>query len=233
MLKNINKINTTLDWQVLPSIDVLSHSALDIIVKIAEKSIAKEGVFRLVLAGGTTPKKVYQLLAKTDCDFSLWELYLGDERCLPKQHTDRNSEMILQTLVSKINIPSSNIYFIDAELGGELGAKQYATLIAKKIPFHLVLLGMGEDGHTASLFPGHIHPKNELVHAVYDAPKAPKERISLSQYALSQTHNLLILASGKNKRDAISQWQQAKPLPVSSITAFSKITVLLDEEAKC
>jgi 6-phosphogluconolactonase len=93
------------------------------------------------------------------------------------------------------------------------------------------MLGMGEDGHTASLFPGHSHAQRELVHAVHEAPKPPPERVSLSREALSDCHELLILVTGKAKRQAVARWKSGDSLPVASIGAHHTIDVLIDRDA--
>ena len=95
----------------------------------------------------------------------------------------------------------------------------------------MVLLGMGEDGHTASLFPEHQHPENELTHAVYNAPKPPPERVSLSRKALSQNHNLIIMVTGESKQESVEKWRNGEALPVSSITSSGAICILFDKKS--
>ena len=218
-------------WQVLPTADDVANQALKIILSVSEENIETNGYFRIVLAGGTTPKKIYQLLAKQSCEWEKWHLYLGDERCLPVNDPDRNSEMIRKTLLQKIDIPKENVHFISAENGAESAANAYAKEIANKAPFHLVMLGMGEDGHTASLFPGHEHNDDELVHAVYDSPKPPSDRVSLSVKSLSDNLNLLILVTGKSKQQAVEEWQNGKEIPISKISSMGNKKVLLDNLA--
>jgi len=219
-------------WIVMDSAKDIAEVALAKILDVAQEAIQKRRIFKIVLAGGTTPENVYRLLAKESCDWQHWHFYLGDERCLPADHTDRNSQMALKTLLNHIEIPEDNIHFIAAELGAEQAAKRYEkTVIKDALPFDLVLLGMGEDGHTASLFPGHQHPKSELVHAVYNAPKPPPERVSLSVNALSENHNLMILVTGKSKKESVAAWLKGRALPVSSISSLGVTTVLLDKLA--
>lgn len=213
----------------------VAETALELILKAAKEAIQKNGLFKIVLAGGTTPENVYRLLAKESCDWQHWHFYLGDERCLPEDHAERNSQMAQQTLLNKITIPKENIYFIPAERGAEQASKDYEPVIKSALPFDMVLLGMGEDGHTASLFPGHQHSENELVHAIYNAPKPPPERVSLSQKALSQNHHLIIMVTGASKQESVEKWRMGEKLPVSSITSLreqlSKAVILLDNSA--
>lgn len=219
------------NWQVFETADEVAAASRDLMMQAAQHAIKKNGVFKIVLAGGTTPENVYRLLAKEPCEWQYWHFYLGDERCLPEDHAERNSQMALQTLLSKIEIPEENIHFIPAEKGAQQAAKEYSNIVKSALPFDMVLLGMGEDGHTASLFPGHKHNENELVHAVYNAPKPPPERVSLSRKALSQNRHLLILVTGESKRHSVSRWKKGENLPVSSIRSLNKMDILLDSKA--
>lgn len=218
-------------WQVFMSADEVAGAACDVIVEAADRAIAADGVFRLVLAGGTTPEKVYQLLAKKSCDWSRWAFFLGDERCLPVGDAERNSVMAQRCLLDHINTPPESIHFIPAELGAEQGALRYAEQLSSQLPFHFVLLGMGEDGHTASLFPGHEHDASELVHAVHNAPKPPSDRVSLSQQCLSDAQRVLVLVTGAGKREAVQAWRNGETLPVATIMAREQLDVFLDQAA--
>jgi 6-phosphogluconolactonase len=104
-------------------------------------------------------------------------------------------------------------------------------VIAGVDSFDTVLLGMGEDGHTASLFPGHVNSSDETVHAVYNSPKPPPERVTLSAKTLSQTRQLLFLVTGEGKRDAVQQWRQGIILPVALIRPESGVDVYIDAAA--
>lgn len=229
-MNEITPLSNT-DMLVLPTADDIAEAALKKIIELSKKAISDHGSFSIVLAGGTTPEKVYSLLAEEDCDWNNWQLYMGDERCLTRDDPERNSESVRRNLIDKINIPESNIHFIPAEFGAETAAKTYAKTIVNKQPFDLVMLGMGEDGHTASLFPGHIHDKQELVHPVHNSPKPPADRVSMSAEVLSQNHNLIILVTGENKRLPMRQWQAGVELPVARITTLGNKAVLLDNAA--
>ena len=218
-------------WQILETADEVANEGLKLTLKIAEESIQANNIFRIVLAGGTTPKNIYKLLANESCEWEKWHLYIGDERCLPENDSERNSQMIKENLLDQIEIPEENIHFMSTEKGAELAAKEYAQELMNVSIFDLVMLGMGEDGHTASLFPGHINDSNDRAHAVYDSPKPPSERVSISADMLSQNNNLLILVTGKSKQLAVKQWQDGEDLPVSRITTLGKKIVLLDRDA--
>ncbi len=219
------------DWQVLETADDVAKKGLELILRVSKQSIASKGIFRIVLAGGTTPKNIYRLLAKQSCDWSKWHFYLGDERCLSVNDPERNSEMIRTTLIESIDVPKENIHFIEAELGADEAAKRYTNLLLNNSPFDLVMLGMGEDGHTASLFPDHVNDDKELVHAVYNSPKPPSDRVSMSASLLSQTQCLLLLITGESKKTAIQQWQAGIDLPITKITSLDTKIVLLDQAA--
>lgn len=201
------------------------------ILAAADQAISERGEFKLVLAGGGTPEKVYRLLAKADADWPKWRIYYGDERCLPKNHADRNSVMATRAFLGQVAIPAEQIFTIPAELGPELAADRYRKTVAEALPFDMVLLGMGEDGHTASLFPGHHHNLEELAHAVYNSPKPPPERVSMSAKALGETRRLIFLVTGKSKQEALNKWRQGEELPVAAIVSESAADIYLDGEA--
>lgn len=127
-------------------------------------------------------------------------------------------------------IPAQQCHAIPAELGPEQAAQAYADIVEAAVPFDLVLLGMGEDGHTASLFPGHKHNQEQWTHPVFGAPKPPPERVSLSAKALGQTRNLLYLITGQSKVEAVQAWRKGDLLPVSSM-ATDTGEVLIDKAA--
>ena len=221
----------TVDWQTLADADAVASHATELILQAADVAIQERGVFRLVLAGGRTPGNVYRQLAASQADWKHWQLYFGDERCLPADHAERNSRMAADAWLARGQVPADHTHAIPAELGAAIAAHQYAECIGRARPFDMVILGMGEDGHTASLFPGHVFPPGELVHAVHYAPKPPPERVSLSADSLSDSVHVLVLVTGSGKRDAVRQWQQGADLPIARISARQHMTVLLDAEA--
>lgn len=221
----------TVDWQTLTDADAVATRATGLILQAAANAIRERGVFHLVLAGGRTPGKVYRQLAASQADWNNWHLYFGDERCLPADDAERNSRMASDSWLARGQIPADQIHAISAELGATTATQHYADLISQVRPFDMVILGMGEDGHTASLFPGHTFPPGELVHAVTGAPKPPPERVSLSADSLSDSRDVLVLVTGSGKRDAVRQWQQGTDLPIARISARQRLTVLLDAEA--
>ncbi|MCX7066978.1 MAG: 6-phosphogluconolactonase [Methylococcales bacterium] len=224
-------MQTSINWHRFDTADSVATAVYHHIMTAAQQAIAERGAFKLVLAGGTTPEKVYRLLADTQADWSNWHIYYGDERCLPVNHPDRNSVMAELAFLQKVAIPREQIFTIPAELNPEIAAQQYQQTVATALPFDMVLLGMGEDGHTASLFPNHHHDENELAHAVYNSPKPPPERVSLSAKALSNTQQLLFLITGANKQDAVKAWRAGVALPVATIVPENPIDVYIDSAA--
>ncbi len=219
------------NWTLLEDGEAVALEARDRILNAANTAIRERGCFRIVMAGGTTPEQTYNLLVPEDSKWDKWELYLGDERCLPADHPDRNSVMVERTLSSRVPIPQQQIHPIEAELGPEQAASRYSEIVTNAMPFDLVLLGMGEDGHTASLFPGHSHPEEKLACAVHDAPKPPPERVSLTTRALVNSRNILFLITGEAKRNAVSAWLDGASLPVTEIAREGKHEVLIDQAA--
>ncbi len=224
----MQKIN---QWHQFDSADQVADEVCKQILQSAKQAISQRGSFKIVLAGGSTPEKIYQLLANKKTDWSKWMIYYGDERCLPSDDKDRNSIMAHNALLTKVAIPESNIFTMPCELGALEAAEKYRLSIAEVDQFDLVLLGMGEDGHTASLFPGQVHPLEETVHEVYNSPKPPSDRISLSAKTLANTRQLFFIVTGMSKQDPVLQWKQGVDIPVSTISPDSGIDIYLDNAA--
>jgi len=219
-------------WHVLDNPDAVAAQAARRILQAASRAITERGLFSIVLAGGRTPQAAYRLLVDAGTDWSCWEVYFGDERCLPADDAERNSLMAARALLDSVAVPAANIHPIPAEWGAEAAARDYEPVVRAALPFDLVLLGMGEDGHTASLFPGQQHPADQLVHAVHNAPKPPQDRVSLSAGALSDAREVLILVTGAGKQTAIQGWRGGEQLPIAAIGGSAQVDVLLDKAAQ-
>lgn len=185
----------------------------------ADAAIAARGRFLLVLAGGDTPKALYEDLAAQRCDWQHWRLFLSDERCLPDGDPARNETMVRHTWLDPAGIAADRL---TAPHGTDATAAAlgYARAIEAIGPFDLVLLGVGEDGHTASLFPGLPPGDSDNAPAalpVHDAPKPPPERVTLSTRRLCEAHHVLFMAKGAGKRVALDRWRAGEPLPAARI----------------
>jgi 6-phosphogluconolactonase len=216
-------------WQVFPDRAALAAHAAALILANARTAIEARGVFRLVLAGGRTPLAVYARLASARADWPRWHWYVGDERCLPAGDAGRNDSAIRHAWLDHIAAPPANIHAIPAELGAPAAARAYAALLAGLGEFDLVLLGLGEDGHTASLFPGRPLAAGADVLAVHAVPKPPSERVTLSAARLSRARQVLFLVTGADKRAAVTAWRAGADIPARAISG--KVQVLLDAEA--
>ena len=178
--------------------------------------IADGGRFSVAVPGGNTPKQVYALLAseafKERVEWGRVHVFFGDERCVPPEHPESNYRMVLETLLSNVPIPQKNVYRIKGELGPEEAAAAYESelrkyFVAASVPrFDLVLLGMGEDGHTASLFPDSaaLNEKNAWVAANWVA-QLNSFRITLTLSALNAAANILFLVKGLQKAKRLAE----------------------------
>ncbi|EGV16561.1 6-phosphogluconolactonase [Thiocapsa marina 5811] len=213
------------------SAEAVAEDAARRIRDAAGRAIDARGRFLCVLAGGRTPLAAYERLVHGSEDWARWHLFLGDERCLPPEDPDRNSRAIALALTERVAIPPDNLHWIPAELGAESAADRYDTLIADRIPFDLILLGMGEDGHTASLFPGHAISTDVRAAPVHEAPKPPPDRVTLTPLALAAAPERLILVTGAGKREALAAWRRGADLPVARVAALGRTDVLMDPDA--
>ena len=214
-------------WHTFESQAALNEVSVARIVAAANEAIVARGAFSIVLAGGSTPKSIYQMLRNVQADWSKWHVYHNDDRCLPVDHADRNSLMARQAWLDHVAIPAGQIHDIPAELGPFEGAKAYAAIVAGIGMFDLVLLGLGEDGHTASLFPGHTWDDSVDAFPVFDAPKPPPERVSLSARRLSDTRAVLFLVTGAGKQEAVDNWRKGVRIPATVIAPEAGVDVYL------
>lgn len=205
-------------WKLFQSQDEINQAAVTKILASAEAAIQKNGSFKIVLAGGSTPKSVYALLAKTNADWANWHVFHNDDRCLPVDHVDRNSKMARDAWLNHVAIPQTQIFDIPAELGNFEGAKAYAKTLENVGTFDLVILGLGEDGHTASLFPNHDVDNSADAVPVFDAPKPPANRITMSQNRLNNAEEVLFLVTGAGKQEAVDHWRNGVSIPATLVT---------------
>jgi len=194
----------------LPEFTVLATA--EGVAEAAAKQIAdalRGGARSLVLAGGTTPRRCYEILAGLDVEWGRVAVLFGDERCVPPDHPDSNYRMAREALLTRV--APATVFRIPAELGPEEGAREYARVVESVAPLDFVLLGVGEDGHVASLFPGHPLLKATGVTAgIRDSPKPPPERVTLTLGAIRDARQVLILANGTGKAEAVARARRAE-----------------------
>jgi 6-phosphogluconolactonase len=239
-LPNSNAVTDTPDevppgaevrWLEFPDKHTLQAAAQQRILDAAARAIAERGAFHLVLSGGETPRAIYAALSKAVADWSAWHIYFGDERCAPVDDPERNSRMAGDAWLEHVTIPPGQIFAMPAELGATAAAPTYAASLHGIGEFDLVLLGLGEDGHVASLFPGHDWGTGAAAAdalAVFDAPKPPPERVSLSANRLSQSREVLFLVSGEAKHVAVDLWRKGGNIPARAIMPAAGVDVLLE-----
>jgi len=184
---------------------------------IAQQAIAERGSFHVALAGGSTPRLLYQSLASGELASSLpWSqthIYFGDERCVPPDHEDSNFRMASHAMLSHVPLPEQNIHRMHGDNPDhDLAARAYQKILEQYLPhdndgyhFDLILLGLGPDGHIASLFPDTeiLDIYDRLTAAVY-VKKFDSWRISITYPVLRQARHVLLAAAGSNKTDIIN-----------------------------
>jgi 6-phosphogluconolactonase len=183
--------------QVYPDSEALAAAAAETVAA----AIRAGGSLRLVLAGGTTPKRCYEILARMSLSWGRVTVLFGDERCVGPLDPESNYRLAFEALLR--DVAPASVHRMCGELGAEEGAARYEPVVAAG-PLDLVLLGVGADGHTASLFPGNpALTAGGLVAAVHGAPKPPPERITLTLGALRAARRVVVLAAGTDKREAV------------------------------
>lgn len=200
---------------ILQDGNALAAEAADRFVNLAQQAIGENGRFSVVLSGGSTPEAMHRLLAqsprKQQVDWQNVHIFWGDERFVPPDDPASNERMARETLLNQLPIPAANIYPVPTVgLAPAEAARQYeqtiAAFFAPSPPrFDLIFLGMGPDGHTASLFPNQtIATSNSWVAVVTDSPKPPPMRLTLTYKIINQAATVIFLAAGGGKAEAIA-----------------------------
>jgi 6-phosphogluconolactonase len=186
------------EFTVLATAEEVAEAAA---AEIAE--LLRGGAQTLVLTGGTSPKRCYELLSELDLEWGRVSILFGDERCVPPLDPESNYRMAKESLLDRVH--PATVYRIPAELGPDEGADLYAEVVADTAPFDVVLLGVGEDGHVNSLFPGHPALGAEgLTAAIHDSPKPPPERVTMTLEAIRDARRVIIIATGAGKAGAVA-----------------------------
>ena len=210
------------DVRIYANADLLAQAAAEAFVRIANESIAMNGSFSVALAGGSTPLACYHLLAsdayRERVDWEQVHVFWGDERCVPPDHIDSNYRRAHEALLSRVPLPEDHIHRIRAELAPKQAAQAYEDELLAFFPslssdesrlragFDLTLLGMGDDGHTASLFPGTpaVFESVRWTAAQY-VDRLGAWRVTLTPALLNRSAHVLFLVSGASKNQTLQR----------------------------
>ena len=232
--------------QVLATPADLFHTAAEEFIRVGRTAIGAQGRFTVALSGGSTPRGLHTQLARDYAGFS-WNrtfVFIGDERYVPPDHPDSNYRMANETLLTQVAIPSENVHRVRTELPDphqaaaeyEADTRKFFQLRPGEFPrFDLIILGLGPDGHTASLFPGTegLKEQQKLVIANW-VEKFNAFRISFTYPVLNKAAEVMFLVSGPDKADAVRQVLKGStpPLPAQGVQpGDGKLIWMLDEAA--
>lgn len=228
---------------VVPDKQALSERALEIVVERINTALETRGVCTLALAGGSTPKPLYEALSLLNLPWERLHIFWGDERYVSRDHPDSNQGMARQAWLDKIDIPPENIHPMptdsqDAVLDAqkyETQLQQWFNLTGSEFPtFDLILLGMGDDGHTASLFP-HTAALDVGDRSITLGDKDGQPRLTFTVPLINHARCVLFLVSGESKRPALAQVfaevGDARAYPSRLIHPQGELIWLLDQAA--
>lgn len=237
------------DLNVLDDLESFSDALAQRWLTLSQEAIRARGSFHVALAGGQTPRRLYQRLASAayapHIDWTHTWIYFGDERAVPPEHPDSNYRMVREALLDHVGIPPGQIFRIKAESADiEQAARAYAEDLDRHLPrgpngigqFDLVLLGLGEDGHTASLFPDTdiLSVLDRAAAAVY-VDKFCAWRISLTLPTINHARHVIVLAAGAAKarivHAALGEPPSSRPLPIQRIQPTGALEWFLDRAA--
>ncbi|TDH64726.1 hypothetical protein CCR75_001371 [Bremia lactucae] len=229
-----------MDVRVSSSPDEVGTAVAKLIFSLSKQAIATHDRFTIALSGGSLPKAI-----KDTVDFSKWYVFFADERCVPLDDDDSNYKACKSALFDSISVPPKQIYTINTSfLNPEAVAVDYTRKLANiwgsdVLPrFDLILLGMGPDGHTCSLFPGHPLLKESImfVAPINDSPKPPLQRITLTFPVLNNAAHVAFVATGANKAELIPHMvgieKRTPPLPAANVKPKNGIVYwFIDKDA--
>ncbi|MEJ2695825.1 MAG: 6-phosphogluconolactonase [Candidatus Sulfobium sp.] len=242
----MNTGNNQTSVHVFPGGDEMADFMVQKWCETASLTIKRNGFFCAALSGGHTPVEFYNRLAGLE-DISLWNnthIFLADERCVPPDHDDSNYRLLRNTFLDRVPVPSQNIHAVPVEpSSAEVSAVRYELVLtdffglSRGMPprFDLILLGIGEDGHTASLFPGSEAVK-ETEHLTASVPldKRRHDRVTLTLPVINSARNVAVLLSGDNKCEIAERVIEARDasLPASLVRLRDgRLIFLLDSKA--
>ena len=209
----------------VPDAQALAATAAEFFAQAATKNIAMHGRFTVALSGGSTPKAMFALLAVgpycTALEWAKIYFFWGDERCVPPDHQDSNYRMTKENLLAKVPVPEANIFRMAGEKEPAAAAQEYAAQLktffqTEALPkFDVVLLGMGADGHTASLFPGTtaLHATTNLIAVENYVEKLNTFRITLTAATINNASEIVFLVGGSDKAETLKNVLQGTYQP--------------------
>ncbi|MEO9264082.1 MAG: 6-phosphogluconolactonase [Candidatus Baltobacteraceae bacterium] len=202
------------ELRVFPNAARVAQALADLFIECAADALAQRGRFFVSLAGGTTPKAAYALLAQAPLraaiDWSAVELFFGDERCVPPSDDESNYKMVMETFARAAGVPESNVHRMRGEDDPASAAAAYRTELIRALGqeprLDLTMLGMGPDGHTASLFPGAdpLIGNDDLVRAVYSQAHS-QWRITMTPRVLNAARTIVFAVDGAAKAEALAE----------------------------
>jgi 6-phosphogluconolactonase len=221
--------------------EAAAQAAASLLATLVADAQAARGVAHVSLAGGNTPRRAYEVLGPLLGDPTAVEWWFGDERCVPAEDPDSNFRLVSESLLQAAAIPLERVHRIDGELPPQAGADAYAAELRRVVPagadgvpvLDVAFLGLGEDGHTASLFPGDpsLEVRDALAVPVV-AVKPPPNRITLTLPVFRAARSAVILATGAGKRNAVARvMADPDPSTPASLVAGDNMTLIVDEEA--
>ncbi len=207
---------------VFASAAQLGQMAGEHVARLARQAVSERGRFTVAFSGGSLPKLLCPTLVaeplRTLIDWPAWHIYFVDERCVPLTSADSNYRLLREVLLDHVPVPPAQVYTLDHALAPLAAAEAYATTMHRLFGtgwprFDLVLLGMGPDGHTASLFPHHrlLQERRAWVAAVLDAPKPPPQRITLTLPVINNARQVSFVVTGAEKATALAQALRSGP----------------------
>lgn len=213
-----------MDKRVFADTDALAKAVADELVALINATLQKQDRFTFVLSGGSTPKKLYELLAsdayRQRINWQALHFFWGDERCVPFTDERSNARMSYKTLLDKVPVINNQIHVMRTDLPGDESSLMYEEILHGYFgenpthTFDLVLLGMGADGHTLSLFPGYpiVHESTKWVDSFY-LEEQNMYRITLTKTVVNKASNIYFLVAGADKASALEQVLGGKPDP--------------------
>jgi len=202
--------------RIFKDMESLSRDAANIFIEAAEQSIAERGRFLVALNGGSTPTRLFQLLAtdyKNKVDWNKVHIFWGDERCVPPDDPGSSYGQARGLFLGHVSIPDSNIHRVNGELEPVEASRDYSLALSRfasppfDFPlFDLVYLGMGEDGHTASLFPGSpVDTTEPTLPVTAQYQDRPANRVTITQLVFNQAHVVAFMATGEKKANTLAE----------------------------